>query len=119
MANTHTNTHSENERDMHQEHHIVSIPLYLMVFGVLVVGTILTVVVAFLDLDSIFPGANTLVALTIAFIKMTFVVLWFMHVKYSSRLIMLTAISGFFWLAIMFAFTMQDYLTRSAGVFTR
>jgi cytochrome c oxidase subunit 4 len=119
MADNHRETHDEHHDEAHHEHHIVSIPLYLMVFGILVVGTILTVVVAFIDLDHIFPGANTLVALTIAFIKMTFVVLWFMHVKYSSRLIWVTAISGFFWLAIMFAFTMQDYLTRGAGVFTR
>jgi cytochrome c oxidase subunit 4 len=66
-----------------------------------------------LDLDKIFPGANTLLALLIAFTKMTFVVLYFMHVKWQGRLIWLTAISSFFWLAIMFAFTMQDYLTRS------
>jgi len=100
------------------EHHIVSIPLYLMVFGILVVGTILTYFTAQFDLDWVFPGANTLLALLIAFTKMTFVILFFMHVKYSSKLIWLTAIAGFFWLAIMFAFTMQDYLTRSPGVFT-
>ena len=102
----------------HDEHHIVSIPLYMMVFGVLVVGTILTVAVAFVDLDHIFPGANTLVALSIAFFKMACVVLIFMHVRWSSRLIWLMALAGFFWLAIMFAFTMQDYLTRSSGTFT-
>jgi cytochrome c oxidase subunit IV len=103
----------------HEEHHIVSIPSYLAVFAVLIVGTILTVFVAFIDLDRIFPGANTLVALAIAFFKMACVVLIFMHVRWSSKLIWLTAIAGFFWLAIMFAFTMQDYLTRSSGVFTR
>jgi cytochrome c oxidase subunit 4 len=97
-------------------HHVVSIPLYLMVFGILMVGTILTVAAAYIDLDHVFPGANTLVALLIAFTKMAFVMWYFMHVKYSSRLIWLTAISGFFWLAIMFAFTMQDYLTSGAGV---
>lgn len=115
--------HQIKEHDEHEhhegEHHIVSIPMYLVVFGVLMVGTILTVLVAFVDLDKIFPGANTLVALLIAFTKMSFVVLIFMHVYWSSKLIWLTAIAGFFWLAIMFAFTMQDYLTRSAGVFTR
>ncbi|MBA3335166.1 MAG: cytochrome C oxidase subunit IV family protein [Acidobacteria bacterium] len=100
------------------ENHIVALPLYMMVFGVLVVGTILTVAVAFVDLDHIFPGANTLVALSIAFFKMACVVLIFMHVRWSSRLIWLMAIAGFFWLAIMFAFTMQDYLTRSSGTFT-
>lgn len=102
----------------HHEPHVVPLSLYALVFGVLVVGTILTYFVATIDLDGIFPGANTLVALLIAFTKMTFVVLFFMHVRWSSRLIWLTAIAGFFWLAIMFAFTMQDYLTRGAGVFT-
>ena len=119
MAEHHPRVNETVDNHEDREHHIVAIPLYLMVFGVLIVGTILTVLVAFVDLDHIFPGANTLVALTIAFVKMSFVILWFMHVKYSSKLIWLTAIAGFFWLAIMFAFTMQDYLTRSAGVFTR
>jgi cytochrome c oxidase subunit 4 len=102
----------------HTEHHVVPLSYYFGVFAVLVVGTILTYFVATIDLDSIFPGANTLVALLIAFFKMACVVLIFMHVRWSSRLIWLTAIAGFFWLAIMFAFTMQDYLTRGAGVFT-
>ena len=112
-------TEKHEDHDFAQEHHIVSIPLYLLVFGILVVGTILTSVVARFDLDFIFAGANTLLALLIAFTKMTFVALIFMHVKYSSRLIWLTALAGFFWLAIMFAFTMQDYLTRTPGVFNR
>ncbi len=112
----HSDQNSEHHSD--DEHHIVAIPLYLMVFGVLVVGTILTVAVAFIDLDHIFPGANTLVALSIAFFKMVCVGLIFMHIRWSSRLIWLMAIAGFFWLAIMFAFTMQDYLTRSSGTFT-
>lgn len=105
------------EHDEHEEHSHIGIPGYLGVFAILVVGTILTYVVSTFDLDWIFPGANTLVALLIAFTKMTFVVLYFMHVRWSSRLIWLTALSGFFWLAIMFAFTMQDYLTRSYGTF--
>lgn len=110
--------HTDNEHEHGAEHHIVPIPTYLVIFGILVVGTVLTVLVALTDLDHVlFPGANTLVALLIAFIKMTCVVLWFMHVKYSSRLIWLTALSGLFWLAIMFAFTMQDYLTRGLGTF--
>ena len=102
----------------HGEPHVVPLSYYFGVFAVLVVGTILTYFVATIDLDSLFPGANTLVALLIAFFKMACVVLIFMHVRWSSRLIWLTAIAGFFWLAIMFAFTMQDYLTRGAGVFT-
>ncbi len=97
----------------HEEEHF-GIKGYLTIFFILVVGTILTYVVALQDLDSIFfPGMNTLVALTIAFTKATFVVLYFMHVRWSSRLVWLAAVSGLFWLAIMFAYTMQDYLTRS------
>lgn len=111
MAEEHHVEHTE----AHKQH--IGIPGYLGVFAVLVVGTILTYYVALIDLDFIFPGANTLVALLIAFTKMTFVVLYFMHVRWQSNLIWLTALSGFFWLAIMFAFTMQDYLTRSSGVF--
>lgn len=107
--------HHEEHSDENHEH--IGIPGYLGVFGILVVGTILTYVTAQMDLDGIFPGANTLLALVIAFTKMTFVVLYFMHVRWSSKLIWLTVVSGFFWMALMFAYTMQDYLTRSLGVF--
>jgi len=96
----------------------MTIPRYLGVFAVLIVGTILTYFAATIDMDWIFPGANTLVALLIAFTKMTFVMLFFMHVYWSSKLIWLSAIASFFWLAIMFAYTMQDYMTRGAGVFS-
>jgi len=96
----------------HGEEHI-GIPGYIGVFLVLVVGTILTYVVALRDLEWIFPGANTLVALLIAFTKMSFVVLFFMHTLWSSKLVKLSAVAGFFWMIIMFAYTMQDYLTRS------
>jgi cytochrome c oxidase subunit 4 len=114
MADNHADNHSGHAED---EQHI-GIPGYLGVFAVLIVGTILTYFVAKIDLDWIFPGANTLVALLIAFTKMACVMLFFMHVRWSGRLIWLVAVSSFFWLAIMFAFTLQDYLTRSSGVFT-
>src|SRR3954467_5027704 len=116
MAEKHIDEHAP-----HMEEHAphIAMPGYLLVFGVLVVGTILTYAVALMDLDFIFPGANTLVALLIAFTKMTCVMLFFMHVRWSPKLIWLAVISSFFWLAIMFAYTMQDYLTRSSGVFTQ
>ena len=98
--------------DNHSDSHI-GIPGYLGVFAILIVGTVFTYISSFWDLDKYFAGANTLLALAIAFTKMTFVVLYFMHVRWQSSLIWLTAISSFFWLGIMFAFTMQDYLTRS------
>jgi cytochrome c oxidase subunit 4 len=107
---------SHSEEEYHKLH--MNIPRYLGVFAILIVGTVLTYVAATFDMDTIFPGANTLVALLIAFTKMTFVMLFFMHVYWSPRLIWLAAVASFFWLAIMFAYTMQDYFTRASGVFT-
>jgi cytochrome c oxidase subunit 4 len=90
--------------------HIVSPRVYISIFLVLVVGTGLTLVAAFQD----FPGPlNAVVALTIAVVKATFVVLYFMHVRYSSRLIWLVIAAALFWLAIMFALTISDYSTRA------
>jgi len=89
--------------------HIVSRKVYFTIFGALIVGTAATVVVAFIDLGGQF---NTVVALTIAVIKATLVVLYFMHVRYSSRLTWVIVGSGLFWLGIMFALTLSDYLTR-------
>lgn len=96
----------------------IGYPGYLGVFAILVIGTLFTYWSSFWDLDSIFPGANTLLALAIAFFKMTCVMLFFMHVYWSPRLIWLSAVASFFWLAIMFAYTMQDYFTRGQGVFS-
>ncbi len=104
--------------DNHAEEQHIGIPGYLGVFAILIVGTIATYYAATIDMDVVFPGANTLVALLIAFTKMTCVMLFFMHVYWSKRLIWLAAVASFFWMAIMFAYTMQDYLTRSSGVFT-
>jgi cytochrome c oxidase subunit 4 len=95
--------------------HIVSKKIYFLIFGALMVGTILTVMAAFVDLDHVFTGANTVVALTIAVIKATLVVLYFMHVRYSTRLTWVIVVAGFFWLAILFALTMTDYMSRSSG----
>jgi len=106
---------SHSEEEYHQLH--MNIPKYIGVFMVLIVGTVLTYFAATVDMDRIFPGANTLVALLIAFTKMSCVMLFFMHVYWSPRMIWLGAVASFFWLAIMFAYTMQDYLTRPSGVF--
>jgi cytochrome c oxidase subunit IV len=90
--------------------HIVSVKVYITIFLVLLVGTALTVAAAFVD----FPWRlNTIVALTIATVKATFVVLYFMHVRYSTRLVWVIVISALFWMGILFAFTLSDYFTRS------
>jgi cytochrome c oxidase subunit IV len=102
------------ESNEHDGGEHIAIPGYLIVFLILVVGTVVTYLVALQNLDGMFfPGANTLVALIIAFFKMMAVVLYFMHVRWSSKLVWLAAASGFLFLTIIFAFTMQDYLTRS------
>lgn len=90
--------------------HIVSLRIYVMIFLALLVGTALTVVAGLRD----FPGQlNVIIALTIAVVKATLVVLYFMHVRYSSRLIWVVFTSALFWLAILFALTLSDYWTRS------
>ena len=89
--------------------HIVSVRVYITIFLVLLMGTALTVWAAFID----FPfGLNTIIAMTIAVTKATFVVLYFMHVRYSARLIWVIVGSALFWMAILFAFTLADYMTR-------
>lgn len=89
--------------------HIVPVRVYLMIFMILLVGTAITVIAAFID----FPWRlNTIVALTIATIKATFVVLYFMHVRYSTRLVWVIVTAAFFWMGILFAFTFADYFTR-------
>lgn len=103
----------------HEQHEHMNIPKYIGIFLILVVGTILTYVTSQWDLDGrFFAGANTLLALLIAFTKMTFVMLFFMHVYWSPKLIWLSVVASFFWLALMFAYTLQDYFTRGLGVFT-
>jgi cytochrome c oxidase subunit 4 len=96
--------------------HIVSKNTYFLIFGVLMIGTGLTVLAAWTDLDHLFHGANTVVALTIAVIKATLVVLYFMHVRYSTRLIWVVVVAGFFWLGILFVLTMSDYLSRGWSI---
>jgi cytochrome c oxidase subunit 4 len=97
------------------EHHLVPVKYYIMVFTALMVFTVLTVVVAKFDLGNKtgFAVLNAVVALTIAVIKATLVVLIFMHARWSSRLTQVIIVSGIFWLIIMLTFTLSDYLTRS------
>jgi len=89
--------------------HIVPPRVYYTVFGVLMLGTALTVAVSFIDLGAF----NTVAALLIAVVKATLVVLFFMHVKYSTKLTWLVVTGSVFWLAILLTLTFSDYLTRS------
>ncbi|HZH32655.1 MAG TPA: cytochrome C oxidase subunit IV family protein [Pyrinomonadaceae bacterium] len=97
--------------------HIVSKKLYFVIFGALMVLTVLTVWVANIDLGS--EKLNTVVALAIATTKAVLVVLYFMHVRYSSRLTWVVVAGGFLWLVIMVGLTMSDYLTRGLLTYPR
>ena len=92
---------------------VVSRKTYLAIFAVLVVLTLVTTEVAFFN----FGLMNPVIALTIAVIKATVVVLYFMHMKYSSRLTMIVGGAGIFWLGILLVLTMSDYLARGAGTY--
>jgi cytochrome c oxidase subunit IV len=88
--------------------HVAPKSMYYAVFAALMVGTALTVLVAFYDLGPL----NNVLMLGIAMTKATLVILYFMHVRWSSRLTWVVAASGFVWLLILFGITMTDYLTR-------
>ena len=88
--------------------HITSVRVYLAVFIALLVGTGLTVWVAYYDLGLL----NTPVALTVAVIKASLVVIYFMGVRFNTPLTKVVVVSGFLWLFILFGITMSDYLTR-------
>ena len=88
--------------------HISPKPVYYAIFGSLMVLTAITVTVAFINLGSL----NFPVALAIAILKATLVILFFMHVKYSSRLTKLICGTAFFFLVILFGLTLTDYLSR-------
>jgi cytochrome c oxidase subunit IV len=88
--------------------HIVPVKTYVGIFIALLMLTALTTGVAFADLGPF----NTVVALTIAVVKMLLVILFFMHVKYSSGLTRIVIVAGFFFLAILVSLTLADVLTR-------
>ena len=89
--------------------HIVPKRTYYIIFGILMLCTYITVQVAFFDLGAF----NIVAALAIAVLKATLVVLFFMHVKYSTRLTWAVVVGSIFWLGILLVLTMGDYLTRS------
>ncbi len=97
-----------------QEHfdpssHIAPISMYLGIWATLIFFTGLTVFAATIELHVF----NVVVALVIATIKGTLVVLFFMHLRYSTKLTMVTVLAAIFFLVILFSLSMTDYLTRA------
>ena len=88
--------------------HVVPVRVYILVLSLLFVFTVITVLAAFVELGPL----NTPLALAIAIFKASIVVLFFMHVRYNTPLMWVFAGAGFFWLLILLALTMQDYVSR-------
>ena len=82
---------------------------YILVGAALLGLLALTVAAALIDLG---PW-NSVVAISIAVLKALMVILFFMHVRFSSRVTWLYVLAGFFWLILLFGFTLGDYITRS------
>lgn len=95
----------------HTTHHIIKPPTYFTVFVLLLIGTVLTVVVATFDLGV----WNTPIALLIAVTKATLVFLFFMGVRWYAPMLKTVALSGFIFFGILVAFTMSDFISRDWG----
>jgi len=89
-------------------HQVVSVKTYAAVFGALLALTITTVAVSKLDLGEY----NFIAAMTIAVIKATLVVMFFMDVRRATSRTKLFVGAGFFWMAILLVFLLSDYLSR-------
>ena len=94
------------------EHHIVGPKTYLLILLVLMVLTATTTGVAFIDLGI----WNPIVAIGIACFKAVMVILFFMHIRYSSKVMMLTVGAGFFTFLVLITMTLSDYISRNWGL---
>jgi cytochrome c oxidase subunit 4 len=103
--------HNETIEEHESHHHIVSPEVYVAVGTALLVLTATTVAASYVEMG-IF---NPIVALGIAVIKAVLVVLFFMHVKYSSKLTKLTVGAGVFTFLVLVGMTLADYFTRAWG----
>jgi cytochrome c oxidase subunit 4 len=88
---------------------MISTKVYFTVFVALILFTLTTAGVAFVNLGGTW---NVVLALTIAVAKAALVMLYFMHLRYSSYLTLLFAGAGIFWLGILIVLTLTDYVSR-------
>jgi cytochrome c oxidase subunit 4 len=91
--------------------HIVGPGVYLVILFALLVGTALTVWASYVDLGF----WNPIIALAIATTKAVLVVLFFMHVWYSTKLTKLTILAGIFMFLVLISMTLTDYISRAWG----
>ena len=101
-------THTNEANGHDPSAHIQPVRIYLIVYAALMVFMALTIWVSYMN----FGPLNVPIALLIAIIKTTLVVLFFMGVKFGTKLTWLWAAVGFIWLLLMFG-TLGDYVTRN------
>jgi cytochrome c oxidase subunit IV len=104
--------HSAIDEPTHTPHTIVSPKVYGVIFALLLLCTAITVFASYLELGVF----NAVVALAIAVFKAVIVILFFMHIRYSSKLTKLTVAAGFFTLIVLITMTMTDYISRAWGL---
>src|SRR5580658_5096736 len=93
----------------HSEQHIVPVRVYVLVFITLIVMTWVTAIVSTIDMGRL----NVFVALSIAIFKASLVILFFMHVKYGTRLTKMIVLAGLYWLILLLFIVMMDLWTRN------
>lgn len=102
--------HYESDKD--PKHHVTSPVTYFIIFGALMVLTVVTVVIAQFD----FGFLNTAIALAVAAVKASLVILYFMHVRHATRLTWVVVIGSFVWLGVLFVLTYSDYFSRHVSI---
>ena len=101
----------ESIEEHEHHHHVVPPRIYITILLALIVGTAVTVGASYVDMGPL----NPVIALAIAATKMILVVLFFMHVKYSTKLTKLTVGAGLFTFLVLVGMTLSDYWTRAWG----
>jgi cytochrome c oxidase subunit 4 len=109
MADQHAAHHDHGHGEAHVQH--VPVRVYYWNFSALMVLLVITLVAAYFNLGE----WNLLIAVTIAVVKALLIVLFFMHLAYSTRLVRVFAGAALFWLLILFTLTLGDYLARQSA----
>ena len=105
------NEHAAQAEQVEHAHHIVSPKVYVAILLALLVGTAATIWASYIDLGVL----NPILAIGIACTKATLVVLFFMHVKYATKLTKLTVGAGIFMFLTLVGMTLADYISRAWG----
>ena len=111
MSEHNPNGHEPGQDHSEEAHHIVPPSVYMIIVAILLVMTAVTVWASYIEMGVF----NPIVALAIGVFKATLVVLFFMHVKYSTKLTKLTVFSGLFTFLALIGMTLADYISRAWG----